>query len=821
MGRLPSGVWQCVIAVVLAGAINGCGGHKPPGVSTQPARITLTPTGNTSVQMGTTLAFTASAQNAAGTTVSASFVYQSSDTSILNISPNGVACAGVWDAQFTSCTPAGIGVVQVTATGGGASSVPTFVFVHPAIDNITVTGVLLNNVPVQEPCLSQGQSMSVEAHAFSQGADITSAVGPFTWSANNPSVVHIVPIVNLAFTFATNQATVNAVFPGITEIYATASGVTSTSFQQPLYSNAQGNSPVLDFFETCPIQNITLEVGEVGSQQTSFSITKGTPQNVVATLTDVMGNSSLPNTTGSPQLSKIPLTWSSSQPGVVAASTSCIDTCSLSTPSPGAAAVTASCSPPTCNIGFPFAPAVLSSSACAQFFQIASCKQFIPGPVYASPICIPSGTGTCLPNPTPSNGAISGLVVGAPTIPSAIATSRGCSDISPNICGTALYSVSLAKATVGTPSFVPVNPNSFRYTLAGDRIYIGSDFGAQSLNPSNLGSTNPAFTPLSTVTGKILAVSTDGNFSIFADTLHVPNQVYVVGASNVSAVSFTPLSINNASAAAFSPDGLKAFIFGFDSNNNPNLYVYSAQQALQVIPLPAQTNVSSIAFSTNAAFAYVVESSNGAAGPAVSVYNTCNNQPSSDGTLPLTPQVVPLTAAPLFFRVLPDGEHFLVLENGGSLDYITATVTGLPVASLTGQASSTSLCPMTVSHTVRNLNLQQGAITPINLFPSADGSLLYVLASDRGSVLVYDFSSNSISGIQLIGNANPVAGDISVDDGTIVVAASDGLLHQITTSTGGSDQLQLSFPNLPDLLNPFCNLSVSNPCTLDTVLVKP
>jgi hypothetical protein len=821
MGRLRSGVWRCAIVVIFAGAISGCGGHKPPGVSTLPARVNLTPTGSTSLQMGGTLAFTASAQNASGTTVGATFVFASSDTSILNISPNGVACAGVWDALFSTCTPAGIGVVQVTATAQGASSVPTFVFVHPPIDNITVTGVLLDNIPVQEPCLSQGQSMTVEAHAFSQGSDITSAVGPFTWSANNASVVHIVPIVNLAFTFATNQATATAVFPGITQIYATASGVSSTLFQQPLYSNAQGNSPVLNFFETCPIQNIALELGEVGSQQTSFSITKGTPETVVATLTDVMGNSSLPNTVGSVVLSKIPLVWSSTQPGVVSASTTCIDSCSLTTPSPGAGSVTASCSPPTCNIGFPYAPAVLSSSACAQFFQINSCQQFIPVPVYASPICLPTGTpGTC--KPSNYNGAISGLVVGTPTIPSVIATSLGCSSTSPTDCGTGLYDVTLAKGAVGAPNFMPVNPNSTRFTLAGDRAYIGSDFGVQSLNPTNLGSTNAAFTPLGTVTGKVLTTSTDGNFSIYSDVLHVPNQVYVVNSANVNAASATPLSINGASAAAFSPDGLKAFIFGFDSNGNPNLYVYSSQQALQVIPLPAQTTVSSIAFSTNAAFAYVVESSNGTTGPAVNVYNTCDNQPSSDGTLPFTPQVIPLTAAPIVFRVMPDGQHFIVLENGGSIDYITASVTPNAPAPLQQPAGNTSLCPMVISHALVNLSLQQGAITPITFFPSADGSLLYVLASDRGSVLVYDFSSNSVSGIQLVGNTNPIAGDISVDAGTIVIAASDGKLHEVTTAVGGNDQLQLSFPNLPNFLNPFCTFTpTSGPCIFDTVLVKP
>ena len=73
----------------------------------------------------------ASATNAAGNNVDATFTFNSSDTSILNIASNGAACAGRWDAAFTSCTPGGTGVVKVTATAQGASSPPTYVFVHP------------------------------------------------------------------------------------------------------------------------------------------------------------------------------------------------------------------------------------------------------------------------------------------------------------------------------------------------------------------------------------------------------------------------------------------------------------------------------------------------------------------------------------------------------------------------------------------------------------------------------------------------------------------------------------------------------------------
>src|SRR5271166_677604 len=206
MGRSRSnGLWLATAVFSLC-SIAGCGGGSKAGPPLFPGRVTLNPGTTTSLALGGTLGFTASVQTASGTNLSTAITYSSSDTSILNLSPNGVACAGHWDAAFTSCTPGASGSVTVTATALGGTSVPTYVFVHPPIDNITVSGILLNNVPIQEPCLEPTQSMTVEAHAFSQGTDITSSVGPFTWSANNTAVVHMVPIVNLTYNFATNQA---------------------------------------------------------------------------------------------------------------------------------------------------------------------------------------------------------------------------------------------------------------------------------------------------------------------------------------------------------------------------------------------------------------------------------------------------------------------------------------------------------------------------------------------------------------------------------------------------------------------------------------
>ena len=132
---------------------------------------------------------------------------------------------------------------------------------------------------------------------------------------------------------------------------------------------------------------------------------------------------------------------------------------------------------------------------------------------------------------------------------------------------------------------------------------------------------------------------------------------------------------------------------------------------------------------------------------------------------------------------------------------------------------------MTVSHSkLPPINLGQGTIQPITFFVSADGSVVYVIARDRSSILSYDFSTSSVGGIQLLGSSNPtpLGASMTVDASTIVVAGSDGLVHQISTGAGGSDQFQFAFPNLANYLNPFCTFTPdSGACTFDYVVARP
>jgi hypothetical protein len=789
-----------------------CGGHKPPGNSPFPVTIGLNPSTSYSLQTGGVVQFSATAVNNGNTRISAAFTFAISPTSpsgVLDVTPNGVACAGTWNAPaYTICSPGNTGIVQVTASALGATSAPTYVFVHPPIDTIQISVVppvnspppacpaqqalpadcnLKFNAAAANYCMSQNQIQTLQATAYSNGLDITSSVGPFTWSEGTTGVVTIAPIVTVSFPdLPTNQANASPGTPGQTQVIASASGV----FSQP-YN-----------IETCPVQCIDLQVGTglENSGITDFIVDKGTSKTIQATAVDVQGCI----------VPKAPLTWVSSNPAAIqvgGSSAACAagQSCTAATPQPGAATISASCTPPTCNIGFPLNPSGFPAGSI-----------YIPQPVY--PVT-----------------AVSGLVTGATSSTTATATSQDCS--SNPLCAVALYNVSTSTNLEGASFELPNPPNSLLFDGAGDKAYMGSEFGAFLITSANFGTANSPFTslpasgnPRGVVTGKILATSSNGNFAVFSDTVSTPNQVYVVSTVSSSAAA-TRLNINSATAAAFSPDGLKVFILG---NGGNTLYVYSQLQYLQPpISLPAPAT--SVVFNSSGTFALLA---GGAATGNLAVYNTCDNSTVSlsAGTLP---------GPPLFLKMVPAGnlplnttfgsapipnldpaslDFFFGLDNSG-IDIIATTSSQPPqtASPCPQQVSLAEILPLPTPPAPPNvfapvyINIGQGTFHPINFFLSPDATRAYIVTTDFG-VLIYDFNTSSVSGIPLVNNATPVAADITVDGTLIYVAGSDGMLHELNTAIG-TDLKQTSFTPLPNSANPFCYTGTD--CSLNTVAVKP
>jgi hypothetical protein len=805
MGRLRFVQWSgiqwvwIIVTIALLVSLPACGGHTPPAVSRFPTRINLNPFPSYSMQLGTYIVFTATAQNAANGNVSTTFTYTSSNPGILDLAPNGLACAGSWNAPlYNICSPGGAGVVSVTATAAGVSSAPTLVFVHPFIASIQVSVLPPVNPPppacpaqtalpaacnlpfkATNSCLSQNQIVTYQAHAFDSGGnDITASVGPFSWSQGNANVAKITPIVSIsAYNVPTNQATASAGTPGQTQVIASASGVSSQPFN----------------FETCPVQCIALALGVSGSQQgsqTSFSVKKGTTETITAYAVDVQGC----------LVPKPTLTWVSSEPAALTAGSGTAGcgagatSCTIATPQPGVASITASCTPPSCNVGFPLN---LNPNVSAPY---------IPEPVY--PVT-----------------AISGLVTGAAVTANVLVTSQDCySDV---LCDVGIYSVSSATNLPSGAVALPFPPNSLMTDSLGDRAYMGGQFGSIAIAPASFGSSTNPFTslpapstPLGLVTGKVIAVSENGSAAVFSDTISTPNQVYLVGGSG----NATALNINSATTAAFSPDSLKTFILG---DGGTTLYAYSTLQYLQpLLPNPLPAPATSIVFNSTGSFALL---SGGSPAGTLAIYNTCDNSlvtpylpapgiPSPPQFLTMVPAGnVPMGNGAIPFLQTAGLDLFFGIDNTG-IDIIGTTSSQDPsFATLCPQnialAQTTAGTPFPPVH----INIGQGTFQPINFFLSPDATRAYIVTADLG-VLVYNFNTSSISSIALINNATAIAAGMSVDGSMIFVAGSDGLLHNINTSLG-IDRFDTSFSPLPNSSNSFCYTGTN--CALNIVVVRP
>ena len=301
-----------VLILLLAGLV-GCSSNS--AVSTTnfpvPTSITIAPTQNASMEIGTIQTFSASALSSTRAVIAEPVSFQSSNTAVVTVAANGLACAGSWDslANPQICTPGTVGVAQITATAQGVSSPATTVYVHQHIDKLTVSEfVLPNQKPPANPCFSVGQTANYQATAFNHGIDITPTVGIFSWqtqfsnvAALNTSDPALLP----------GQVQVTAKVPGLTSIYATIGNANSL--------------PVS--FTTCPVQSITLTVTAASSGS----------KTITPTVLDSLGTTIT-----------APLSWFSSQPSSVTAAGGS----ATASTSGGSATIIATCTPPNCNTGF-------------------------------------------------------------------------------------------------------------------------------------------------------------------------------------------------------------------------------------------------------------------------------------------------------------------------------------------------------------------------------------------------------------------------------------------------------------------------------------
>lgn len=513
---------------------------------------------------------------------------------------------------------------------------------------------------------------------------------------------------------------VTAANPGVTAIFASLSNVTSQTLD----------------FTTCPVESITLAV--TGSGSNTINVTAGAGKTVTATVIDSLGNT----------ITDVPLTWSSSQAGTVGVSSAG----AVTTSKAGGGSVIASCTPPTCNIGF---------------------QPLLP--IYPENVIDVVAAPTA--STTTTTGTAETIYVSSTGTAASCATATGCFSTLVPITGPA--------NTLGTAVNLPATPNSLVFDRQGAKAYLGTDFsflGSRGLMVVTVASP-PTVAEVKSVTGKVLAVSPDGKGVIISDTKSSPNQVFVFNTSNNTT---TTLPIVGATAADYSPDSLKAYILA-----GSTLYVYSTIEALQTVPLGTAAN--DVSFLAGGAFAYLA----GGTPSGVTVHTTCTNALAATIATPQTPA---------FLKTLPNGLQVLAVDSPG-IDIINVNTT--PVG-----------CSPPVSNTVTSFNLGRGTFVPTQLIMSQDGARAYVIASNLGSVLVFNIGNQTSSAIPLAGDAIPVQASLTPDGTRLYIAAADGQMHVLDTE-GGNDIQQVTLPTDVSTFQAGLCVGTTITCNPDLIAVKP
>jgi hypothetical protein len=672
------------------------------------------------------------------------FTYATSDVNDADVSTGGLVCAGTWsnktgsssEAHPNFCTPSGVilngnQVIGVTAKKGSTTftlNVPVFTHMH--VDTVTITAV---NAP-PSGCLSQTAAAVAEeifrATATSNGTDITSQVGDFTWTVT-PSQVGSVDTTSIpvdpsctltpgATAASSNCIQIAAEAPGVATITASVSGTTSTPAT----------------FSTCPIKSIIL-TGP--SSSTSVSLNPGNSATLSTTAIDTNGFT----------LTNIPFSYNSTAPANVSGASPTTGA------TPGSAILTASCSPPNCNIG-----------------------QY---PVFSNglPVTVSGTSSTTV------------YVAGASTTP---VTSP------PQI-----VPISTTSNTVGTAIPIGGNPNSFLMNRAGTTGYIGTSAGLITLTTSSNTVTSP--TPVTVgntnYVGTLLALSPNGTWLVTA--------AYPQGAASTAStnVVFTNTStgisklfgIAGAVSADFSPDNSTAMVLAGDGN----LYTFNiaTSVAFRSVTAPNGLKPSLVSFLDQGSFAITAGNS-----ATLTPYATCSLPPITPTAATPAGQQTPIAVSPQNMANTPSliaavpnpstsGQVGAVAVSGTTMGLLNTTTNGA-----TPLGSSVTLCSApTLTDSITNVPFG-ATINPQQVIVSPDGTKAFVTNSSSSTLFGTDLVSGLLFTPVVLGNGSTATttGSITPDSATLYVgSAGDNTVHRILLNTvTDAGPISLGVPIFPN-----------------------
>jgi hypothetical protein len=657
----------CVLklSVVLAAAFlfAGCGGGSKTNNTV--AQVNLTPA-TISMVAGQVSRLGVSALNSAGNAVTTTFTFTTSNPRLATVSPAGEVCAGVWDSIFVTCNgndASGnplIGTAVITATGGGISSGPVQVSVHPAVTSVTVEPV--------SGCFSQKQTHQFVAHAFNGATEITSLIGGFTWNSTNAGVVAV---------DANGLATAGS--PGIAGVVAVAGSATS---------------PAVNFRSCMPVD---IRVHVLGDPTTSETMNVTDTKTIEADITDENGTA-IAGATGITLVSNNPEVVTVTGPNTGA---------TITAQSPGGAGIVGVCAPPTCGSG-------LNQAVYSNLFSVS-----VNGTSPATTVFVASKDLATLSTVIP------------------IDTSK-------------------TPPAAGNPIGLPGHPNSMVFAANDTRLYVGTDAGLVSIDPT----TNASTVVAPEAVGVVLAVSPDGNRAIVSNAPIEPNvSLHRLRVFDAASSTLQTFIVHNVVSGAFTPDGFKAYMGATDGN----IYVFSPQLTFQNVA--ATGSFKSAVVLPSGQFAFFANTS------ALSRFNVCNNSQTTD---------VATNSAPQLVGAVLNTNQIVAVDS-----------TGVNFESVTPGPAAAGFCPPASSITNQFIDFGIGAFTARQLIVPGNGAHIAVLPAGRNFILAA-ISGGGPGIIPLAAGATEaLSGSMTLDGNTLWVGVNpDHTVHRINLLTS-ADEFQI------------------------------
>ena len=749
-------------------SITYCSGDTGPIVG-QATTVTLTPK-----LTGISLNFAQFGQVAAptaidckGSTVSiTNYTYGIFDANghatmnIADVVPSGTnagkLCGGTWNrntgggiADYTTCNPTNItGTVYVVASGGGVSSNPLPIFVHPV-----VTSVVLGNPTPQascstdpdpssnccpyavqtgvtpydaNSCISQTQTAQLAVRAYANASNtpannITCSVGHFTYTPQTSSIVTI-----------DENGVATAQQPGSTVITANIANAGSSA----------------GFFSTCPPAHIDLSApGAGGSNAKNVVVDQNVTQPLSAVVTDTHGNT----------ITGLTLTYQSTQPNIIPVSA----TGTVTPAFPGAADMTAICQPPSCN------PSPLNEIG---LFGNGT-------PVASNPVTVT----------TP--GTNSTLVYVASTK------------------SLYLVPVDFTNTTIGTPVRLPYVPNSMVISNDGSTIYMGSSNELMTFNAI----TNGISKEDPTVTGNVLAVSPDGTTLIVTDPVRQLIYLYAASGSISSTYGgvATHAEFSPDSLTVYITTGTPNANGTITPGNT--LLVHSQFTGWTSVPLNAPASAVAVTVPAVGAYLAGSPTTAVSYCPSTTISNgtVVSNQyypPADSATVPT--DIVKATDDGLHVLGATVTNGPSIVDLGFTPPSPPSDPGGLPIGNCPTVVPPTYFTNRRSS--TKTVALGGVNATAINdVITSSDSKVGFVTYTGTGSLPSYSPATGAVTNVALTGGAtSPVAAAISSDNTTLFVGTTgDNSVHLINVKTLTDDPTKTIAPRLPDVNN---NIVVPN-----------